>query len=147
MAILDKSILSPSTGGVAANKSGLNESLNSLATNRLRYFGVMLSPLLMSIHRTSTGRFAVMSKHFCIGTFRYTPMLRKYAISSLRADLTNPESSLSPDTSSSATISVSCRASAGHSNADRPSSMSSYADSATIFISSASSSDNDLVVA
>ncbi len=76
-----KSIFFASSGGVAANRSSRLSCLISFATNRPRYSGFSLSPLLVSTYLTPTGPLPVSSQHSSIGTFSYTPCFLNVSIS------------------------------------------------------------------
>ena len=89
-----------STGGVAANRSGLESVRISLATMRLRWLGRWSSPLLISTHRSFIGGFPVSLKHSFLSTLIQTCILRTVAISSARASSTSSFFNALPETSS-----------------------------------------------
>ena len=99
VAASETNTLSASKGGVAANNPASTPSLNSFPTNRLRYKGFSLSPLLMSIHRVRI-IFHPLLKASRLVTFLQTCFPRQYCISLARAFLTSVGSSASPERSS-----------------------------------------------
>ena len=74
---MDSTLLSASSGGVGAKMASSPACRICLATNLLRMFGLVLSPLLTSTHLTVTGGLPVTRLASPMGLFSHTTLASK----------------------------------------------------------------------
>ena len=105
LAQIEQMTLRDSSGGVAANRSSLLSSFNSRPTKRLRILELESSPLLISNHRVVM-TLQLFARASLLGTFVYTPILRKNFISSFLASAVIAWLNRLPITSSKSSMSA-----------------------------------------